>query len=183
MKPQSLETSCFVRSLFAELVAAAVFFFFSIEVQLAGAEGRPKVHLNTSSAAARSVETATESSLVRDYATAWQNLSDALDFNTATLLDAYFVGPAKKAFADAVAGQQNIGIHSRFVNQEHRLETVFYAPEGDLMELHDTMTCELQVLDRDKTIHSEQVTLRYVVLMTPGADRWAIRQLQAVPKF
>jgi hypothetical protein len=25
--------------------------------------------------------------------------------------------------------------------------------------------------------------VHYVVLMTPGADRWTIRQLQAVPQF
>ena len=52
-----------------------------------------------------------------------------------------------------------------------------------MIELHDTAEYDLQVLDGDKTVHSEHVVLRYVVLMTPGADRWVIRQLQAVPEF
>ena len=56
-------------------------------------------------------------------------------------------------------------------------------PEGDVMELHDTAQYQLQIVDGDKTIHDERVVVRYVVLMTPGADRWVIRQLQAVPQF
>jgi len=60
---------------------------------------------------------------------------------------------------------------------------VFYAPEGDVMELHDTAEYQLQIRDGDTPIHDEHVTVRYVVLMTPGADRWVVRQLQAVPQF
>ena len=42
---------------------------------------------------------------------------------------------------------------------------------------------QLQIRDGDKIIHDEHVVVHYVVLMTPGADRWVIRQLQAVPQF
>ena len=180
MKIAASQIRSIVRGLVFALVAVTLLI---AEVRAAWADGRPKVHLNTSAVTARTVEGATEISVARDYGAAWQTLSDALDFNATTLLDAYFVGPARKAFGEAIAGQQNTGIHSRLINQDHKLEAVFYAPEGDVMELHDTMTCELQVLDQDKMIHNEQVTLRYVVLMTPGADRWTIRQLQSVPKF
>jgi hypothetical protein len=68
------------------------------------------------------------------------------------------------------------------VDQNHRLEAVFYAPEGDVMELHDTAEYELRISDGGKIIHDEHVVMHYVVLMTPGADRWVIRQLQAVPQ-
>ena len=63
------------------------------------------------------------------------------------------------------------------------MEAAFYAPEGDMIELHDTAEYDLQILDGDKTIHSEHAVVHYVVLMTPGADRWVVRQLQAVPAF
>ena len=52
-----------------------------------------------------------------------------------------------------------------------------------MIELHDTADYRLQILDGSKTIHDEHVVVHYVVLMTPGADRWVIRQLQSVPEF
>jgi hypothetical protein len=63
------------------------------------------------------------------------------------------------------------------------VEAVFYAPEGDVMELHDTAEYQLQLLDGSKVIHDENVVMHYVVLMTPAADRWVVRQLQAVQRF
>jgi hypothetical protein len=51
------------------------------------------------------------------------------------------------------------------------------------MELHDTADYQLQISDGGKIIHEEHVVLHFVVLMTPAADRWVIRQLQAVPQF
>ena len=64
-----------------------------------------------------------------------------------------------------------------------QVEAVFYAPEGDVMELHDTAEYQLQISDGGKLIHDEHVVQHYIVLMTPAADRWVIRQLQAVPQF
>ena len=37
---------------------------------------------------------------------------------------------------------------------------------------------DIDVMDGDKVIHSEQVNLQYIVLMTPGADRWLVRDLE-----
>ena len=84
---------------------------------------------------------------------------------------------------DTVLSQQQSGIAQRYGNQNHRVEAVFYSPEGDVLELHDTVQYQLQVSDGGKVIHDDPVTLHYVVLLTPGADRWVIRQLQAVPQF
>jgi 2-keto-3-deoxy-L-rhamnonate aldolase RhmA len=63
------------------------------------------------------------------------------------------------------------------------VDAVFYAPEGDVIELHDTAEYDYQILDGSKSIHSEHAVVHYVVLMTPGADRWVVRQLQAVQHF
>jgi hypothetical protein len=143
----------------------------------------PQVVLNTSKAAPRSVESLTERSILRDYKFAWINLNLALDSNSTAPVSGLFAGTAGAWINDAVASQRRSGLSSRYLNQNHKLEAVFYAPEGDVIELHDTADYDLQILDGDKTIHNEHTVVHYIVLMTPGADRWVIRQLQAVPEF
>jgi hypothetical protein len=48
------------------------------------------------------------------------------------------------------------------------------------MELRDQAHYDIQILDGSKVIYEGPVTAEYIVLMTPGADRWLVRQLQAV---
>jgi hypothetical protein len=110
-------------------------------------------------------------------------MAQALEFNTLDPLEGPFAGNAKQWLHDTVVGQQRTGLSQRYIGQNHRLEAVFYAPEGDVMELHDTADYQLQVLDGGKVLHDEHVVLHFVVLMTPAADRWVIRQVQAVPQF
>ena len=143
----------------------------------------PQVALNTSKAAPRSVESMTERAILRDYKFAWVNLDLALASNSTAPLSGLLAGTAGEWLNEAVASQRRAGLSSRYLNQSHKLDAVFYAPEGDVIELHDTADYDLQILDGSKTVHSEHVAVHYVVLMTPGADRWVIRQLQAVPEF
>jgi hypothetical protein len=143
----------------------------------------PQVVLNTTKAAPRAVESLTERSILRDYKFAWINLNLALDSNSTAPVSGLFAGTAGAWINDAVASQRRSGLSSRYLNQSHKLEAVFYAPEGDVIELHDTADYDLQILDGDKTIHNEHAVVHYVVLMTPGSDRWVIRQLQAVLEF
>jgi hypothetical protein len=110
-------------------------------------------------------------------------MAEALEFNTLDPLDGPFTGDAKRLLRDTVASQQKSGLRRKYLDQSHKLETVFYAPEGDVIELHDTAEYQLQVLDGDKLIENERVTLHYVVLMTPSADRWMVRHMQAVSQF
>lgn len=163
------------------LAVAVVLTVFAATVQ--AADSVPQVMFDASKAGPRAVEPLTERSVVRDYKLAWMNLSHALESNSTVPLSGLFDGTAKAWLTSAVHGQQRTGLTSRYLNQTHKLEAVFYAPEGDVMELHDTAEYDLQVSDGDKTIHSEHATVHYVVLMTPGADRWVVRQLQAVPNF
>jgi len=143
----------------------------------------PQVVLNTSKAAPRSVESMTERAILRDYKFAWVSLDQALESNSTAPLSGLLAGTASEWLNEAVASQRRNGLSSRYLNQSHKLDAVFYAPEGDVIELHDTADYDLEILDGSKTIHSEHVAVHYVVLMTPGADRWVIRQLQAVPGF
>jgi len=146
-------------------------------------EALPRMESNFSMAVPRTVEELTQRSITRDYGYAWESLDRALSSNSPGLLDAYFSGPAKTGLASAIASQEKTGIRSHYLKQSHKLEAVFYSPEGDVMELHDTAQYDLELVADGRTIQDENAVLRYVVLMTPAADRWVIRQLQAVPRF
>jgi hypothetical protein len=142
-----------------------------------------QVQWNARNAGPRTVEALTERGILRDYRFAWTSMAQALAFNTSDPLQGPFTGPAKRWLQETVASQQKTGLNQRYLDQNHKLEAVFYAPEGDVIELQDTAEYQRQVLDGNKTILVEHVVVHFVVLMTPGADRWVIRQLQAVPQF
>jgi len=142
-----------------------------------------QVQLDVKKAGPRTIENLTERGILRDYRRAWLSLSQALEANTLDPLEGPFAGDAKQWIKDTVLSQQRSGLNQKYLEQNHRLEAVFYAPEGDVMELHDTAEYRLQISDGGKLIQDEHVTVHYIVLMTPGADRWVIRQLQAVPQF
>jgi hypothetical protein len=150
---------------------------------LNAADTAVQVQLDTKNAGPRVVESLTERGILRDYRFAWTSMAQALQFNTFDPLEGPFDGDAKQWLRQTITSQLQSGVTRRYGNQSHQLEAVFYAPEGDVIELHDTAQYQLQILDGDKTIQDEHVVEHYVVLMTPGADRWVIRQLQAVPQF
>lgn len=147
------------------------------------ADSSPTVEMQSGKAGPRTLEPLTENRIVRDYRFAWESLAQALESNSVSPLNGPFEGAASAWLHESVINQRRSGLSSRYRNQVHKVEAVFYAPEGDLIELHDTAEYDLQFLDGNRTIHDQHVTVRYVVLMTPGADRWIVRQLQAVPRF
>jgi hypothetical protein len=149
----------------------------------AAAADAPRVVLNVSKAGPRAVEPLTERSLLRDYKFAWSNLALALESNSEGPLNGLFIGSASRWLHQAVKDQQKNGLTSRYLHPSHKVEAVFYAPEGDVIELHDVAEFDYQILDSGKAIHNEHAIVHYVVLMTPGADRWVVRQLQSVQQF
>jgi hypothetical protein len=167
----------------AKLIVTAVVVLLASSSNLYAADATAQVQLNVAKAGPRAVESLTERGILRDYRFAWMSMAQALEFNTVDPLEGPFAGEAKKWLRETVANQQRSGISQRYMNQNHQLEAVFYAPEGDVMELHDTAEYQLQVSDGGKLIHDEHVIVHYVILMTPAADQWVIRQLQAVPQF
>lgn len=138
----------------------------------------PHVELNADNIGPRAIEDLTSKSVPRDYALAWQGMEKALDENRAGLLDEYFTGWAKQDLTDRVHSQLKSGLHTRFQDNGHKLEAIFYAPAGDAMELRDHAKVDIQVLDGSKVIYDEPADLNYTVVMTPGADRWLVRKLQ-----
>ena len=180
MRRDQISLTCPTRQ---SLLVGAILFLCLAITPLFAADSAPDVSLDSTKAAPRSVEQLTQRSIVRDYKAAWSGLAQALEANSTGPLNALFEGTAHQSLEDKVTSQQRSGITSKYSNQTHKLQAVFYAPEGDVIELHDTAEYDIQILDGEKTIHSEHALVRYVVLMTPGADRWVIRQLQAVPQF
>jgi hypothetical protein len=142
-------------------------------------EHLPRVQLNADNVSPRPVEDLTSKSIPRDYALAWQTLAEALTTNKTGLLDGYFTGLAKQNFAQRINSQIKSGLQTRYTDRGHKLEALFYSPAGDVMELRDHAQFDMQVLDGGKVVYEEPVNAQFMVLMTPGADRWMVRQLQA----
>jgi hypothetical protein len=147
------------------------------------AAGRPEVTLSIQNAIPRQVEDTTEKAVARDYAAAWQALADALEQNRPDLLGAIFVGTAGKKLGETISEQRKAGLHQRLQDKGHHVNAIFYSPEGSAIELQDTAELQIQVLDGDKVLHSEAVTLHYVALLTAAENSWKVRVLEAVPTF
>lgn len=163
------------------LVGSLLVIAFSISAH--AADNTVQVQLDVKKAGPRAVEELTEKTILRDYRFAWVSMSQALESNSPGALAGAFSGDAKALLVQTIASQEQSHLSRRYANQSHQVEAFFYAPEGDVMELHDTAHYQLQIMDGDKTLHDESVVVHYIVLMTPAADRWVVRQLQAVPQF
>ena len=162
---------------FAMLICAAVV----LRLKASAAAEAPHVEFNADNIGPREIENLTSQSIPRDYGLAWQTMEQALDENRAGLLDGYFTGVARQDLKARVASQLKSGLHTHYEDRGHQLEAIFYAPAGDAMQLRDHAQVDVQVLDGGKIIYEEPLNIDYMVLMTPGADRWLVRQIQAVP--
>jgi hypothetical protein len=163
------------------LVLAAALIAFYVGY-LHADEPAAKIDLNTDTLGPRTIEELTEKSIVRDYGLAWRTLRDSLNHNQPGALEGYFTGFAKDDFSRLVQSQLKTGVHVRYSDRNHRLTAIFYSPSGDAMQLRDRATLEMQILDGTKLLSTQQVTRNYLVLMTPGADRWLVRDLQSIPE-
>ena len=143
----------------------------------------PSVSLNVANAGPRQVEDTTERALARDYASAWQAMTQAFEQNRASLLDANFIGDANDKLSATIVEQNKSGLRQRIVDQGHHVDAVFYSPEGSAIELHDTAHLQLQLLDGSRVIQSQDATVHYVALLTAAENSWKVRVLQAVPAF
>lgn len=152
----------------------------SLTLPALAADSLPQVKLNADSIAPRSIEELTGRNVTRDYAYAWRDLARALQANRLDLLNDYFTGLAKDNLAQRITDQKKTGVTVRYVDHGHIVKAFFYAPDGGEMQLIDNAQLEIQVLDGGKLIHQETLTQPYLVLMTPGADRWFVRSLDPI---
>jgi hypothetical protein len=145
------------------------------------AEEGARVQLNFSNAGPREVEESTQNAIGREYSAAWKNLSEGLANDNVTLINKSFIGIAQDRFNDQIEQQKKTGVKVRYVDRGHKVDAIFYSPEGSAMQLRDTADLELQVLDGGKVIHSEQMRQQYIAIMTVADGRWKVRVLEAVP--
>lgn len=144
------------------------------------ADSLPQVKLNADGIAPRSIEELTGHNVTRDYAYAWRDLAAASQSNRSDLLSDYFTGFAKDYLTQRIADQRKTGVTIRYTDHGHNVKAFFYSPDGGEMQLLDNAQLDIEILDGGKVIHQETVNQRYLVLMTPGADRWFVRSLDAV---
>jgi|ERR1700733_6768303 hypothetical protein len=147
---------------------------------LSVAQAPPQVHLDADGLAPRSIEELTGTTIARHYALAWRDLAGALDSNSAKGLGEEFVGFAKDRLTKRIAQQSQSGLHVHIVDHGHQLKAVFYSTDGASMQLFDQAQLEIQTFDGSKLIDTQNASHDYMVLMTPGADRWYVRDLEEV---
>lgn len=140
----------------------------------------PKVILHAESLGPRAIEQRTGEMVTRDYAQAWQDFATCVDANRTDLLNDLFTGEAKTRLTHLIADQRKAGLRTHYEDHGHEVKAVFYSPDGGEMRLEDTAQVEMQVFDAQKMIYSSTSPRKYLVLMTPGADRWYVRSLESV---
>ena len=143
------------------------------------ADTKPAVHVDFSNAAPRQVEDATQQAVLRDYTAAWKGLSTALARNSLAPLNENFTGFALSKLTERVKEQQHNGLSTRIIDHGHKVEAVFYSPDGSAIELRDTASLETQILDGSNIIHSDQAQVHYYAVLTGAEDRWKVRVLES----
>ncbi|MBZ5505541.1 MAG: hypothetical protein LAO78_08645 [Acidobacteriia bacterium] len=143
------------------------------------ADSKPSVQLNVKNAQPREVEEVTQNAILRDYTLAWQGIGTALANNTLQPLNENFSGFALDRLVQRVKDQKQNGLSTRLIDRGHKVEAVFYSPDGSAVELKDTASIETQVLDGGTVIHSDQAQIQYYAVMTGAEDRWKVRVLES----
>ncbi len=152
-------------------------------VRAFASEPASNVRLDVSASEPRQVEDTTQAAIVRDYGRAWDSFRKGLSNDDVSALSNGFVGVARDKLAEQIEAQKKTGLTTRYVDHGHKVQAVFYSPDGSAMELHDTAQIEMEVLDGGSVVRTENLTLHYVALMTTAEDRWKVRVFEAVPGF
>jgi hypothetical protein len=143
------------------------------------ADTKPSVQLNVKNAQPRELEEVTQNAILRDYTLAWQAIGTSLANNTLPPLNENFSGFALDKLTQRVKDQKQNGLSTRIIDHGHKVEAIFYSPDGSAVELKDTASIETQVLDGGTIIHSDQAQIQYYAVMTGAEDRWKVRVLQS----
>ena len=140
-----------------------------------------QVRLDASNIQPRPLEQLTGQAIVKKYSQAWKNMETALAENRPGVLDESFVGYAHDKLFSQIKQQQKSGLSTRYIDHGHQVEATFYSPEGSAVQLRDTAQLEIQLLDGDKVVSSQNVTRKYIAVITVVEDSWKLRVLEAVP--
>jgi hypothetical protein len=165
----------------SRLVSAGMILVFACTFAVAQSpSGLPQVHLDADGLAPRSIEELTGTTIAKNYAKAWRDLASALDSSRSGEIADGFTGFAKDRLVRRIGEQQQTGVHVHIVDHGHQLKAIFYSADGSVMQLVDQAQLEIQTFDGGKLLDTQNASRQYMVLMTPGADRWYIRDLEEV---
>lgn len=151
-------------------------------LRAAAANTKPKVELNVDQAVPREVDDAVRQAIIRDYSSAWQAIGTALVDNNISPLNDNFIGFALDKLTQRVTDQQHAGLKTRLTDRGHKVEAIFYSPDGSAIELKDAAIIDTEVLDGNSVIHSDRAEIHYYVVMTGAEDRWKVRVLESAPE-
>jgi hypothetical protein len=127
----------------------------------------------------RELQEQTAKAVIQNYLDAWQSMNKALDQNRPDLLDRDFTGAAKEKLAATIKAQSAAGANTAYRDTSHDVQILFYSPEGLSIQLSDNVEYEVQLSSGGKTIGTQQVKSRYIVVLTPSEVRWRVRIFQA----
>lgn len=161
-------------------ILAAVFPLACVVAMAQVASRPPEVHLDADELAPRAIEELTGTRIAQRYAMAWQDLARALESGHSGNLSDDFTGFAKDRLVKRIAEQNQAGVHVRIVDHGHSLKAIFYSEDGSAMQLLDKAQLEIQTFDGNKLLDTQNAPRTYMVIMTPGADRWYVRDLEEV---
>jgi hypothetical protein len=154
----------------------------SLFIVYAAEKTGPSVEMNSSGAQPRQVEDVTEKAITRDYANAWKIMETALSENRTDQIGGGFAGIAQDKLTQRIEGQRASNLRTRIIDRGHKLEAICYSPEGSALQVRDTAQLEIEYLDGSSVVHREQVTQKYLALLTVGEDHWKVRVLEEVPQ-
>lgn len=178
--PGSTKVSLRVLSLSIIKIAACVVSACVLFLSQSLAQSAPQVHLDAEKLGPRPIEELTGTAIARSYAQAWRDMAAALDSDRSEGLGDVFVGGALEQLNQRIADQRQTGIRVHIIDHGHNLKAVFYSTDGAAMQLLDQAQLEIQTFDGSKLIDNQTVPRGYVVIMTPGADRWYVRNIEEV---
>ena len=127
----------------------------------------------------RQLQDQTAKAVVQDYLDCWQSMSHALDQNRPDLLDRDFIGTARERLAATIKQQSSAGLRTVYQDKSHDVQILFYSPEGLSIQLADTVDYDVQLFDHDKSLGTQHIHTRYIVVLTPSEVRWRVRIFQA----
>lgn len=142
-----------------------------------------QVRLDASHIQPRPLEQLTGQAIVKQYSQAWKDMETSLSQNRSDLIGESFVGYAHDKLLGQIQAQQKQGLSTRIVDHGHQVEATFYSPEGSAVQLEDTAQLEIQLLDGSNVVSSQNVTRKYIAVVTVVEDGWKVRVLEAVPSF
>jgi len=127
----------------------------------------------------RELQETTAKAVVQNYLESWHSMSQALGQNRPDLLDRDFVGAAREKLADTIKQQKIAKVSTTYRDRSHDVQILFYSPEGLSIQLADNVEYDVQLSSGGKSLGTQRVATKYIVVLTPSEVRWRVRIFQS----